>query len=677
MDTKKTLCVITVNAKNYRNNLFYDEVRRGINIEANLTDINVDFLFGFRHDIGKFSQASGIIFAPDGSPECKQLIDGIKSRYEVPVVQLDNQVNEASLAPEYDAFVGADNFHGGRKTAEYLATFLPERSSVLVIAGNEDLPFLSYNDRFAGFRSLGFFEVVDTLYGEFSHEVVYEKVDAYFQNHSIVPRAIVAFNDDSAIIARKALENKGIKECVVIAGFDGSAAGRAALSKGKLLCSYDQNPEELGRRSFHLFLDILSGKPVPKITLIKGALLTEKNIGVTFHAGVMNFLDRSLTPFSFRKRRYEIYGDTEERSIVDFKNELICPVVFGDVGRLSEWLKRIDADKFILVSDNHDFLSSERERLASVLSGAGLKVETLGFPGGEENKTSETLLRLVDGILEKGISKKSCLVLVGGGITGNVGGFAASILYRSIRFVHVPTTVMHMVDSSTGGKQAVNSRFGKNSLGNFLDSEFIFIDPKYLSSLPEREMRSGLAECIKHALCQDSDFAGFILEHADALAKKDMAVWGEVLKRTIRLKADIMQADSYELNEGMVLIYGHTIGNAIESASEYSLTHGESVGLGMLAAARLSAMLGIADQALVEDHVRILQATGLPTSIPKEIPFQRMVEFLAYDKKYTDKPLSFVLLSEVGKIFMENGVVPKAVSKEDVEKVIRSLYEKV
>ena len=159
MHVQKTLYVITVNADNYRNNLFYDEVRRGINIEANLTDINVEFLFGFGHPIEKFSEAIGVIFAPDGSKRCKDFIDTLKKRYHIPIIQIDNQVSDRSLAPEHDAFIGTDNYHGGELTARYLGSFLPRRSRVLIIAGNRDFLFLSYNDRLKGFQDSGYFEI--------------------------------------------------------------------------------------------------------------------------------------------------------------------------------------------------------------------------------------------------------------------------------------------------------------------------------------------------------------------------------------------------------------------------------------------------------------------------------------------------------------------------------------
>ena len=678
MHVQKTLYVITVNADNYRNNLFYDEVRRGINIEANLTDINVEFLFGFGHPIEKFSEAIGVIFAPDGSKRCKDFIDTLKKRYHIPIIQIDNQVSDRSLAPEHDAFIGTDNYHGGELTARYLGSFLPRRSRVLVIAGNRDFAFLSYNDRLKGFQDSGYFEIAKIVYGEFNHAKIYHEVADFFSKTATPPDAIMAFNDDSAVIARKALKNFQLHKKVLITGFDGSAAGRAALSKKQILCSYDQNPEDLGRQAFHLLCDVSENREVSPTTLLKGTLLTEKNIGITFYPGVENFLDRALIPSNFRKRRYELVTTDvlREKPLVEFRNELICPIFFGKKDDVCKVLRHIDADKFIIVSDNNIFLEKERKSMAQTLREEGLQVDEASFPFGEKNKTPEVLLGLVENILEKKISKTSCLILLGGGVTGNVGGFAASILYRGIRFVHIPTTVMHMVDSSTGGKQAVDTRFGKNSLGNFSEPECIFIDERLLETLPERELQSGLAECIKHALCQDSDLYDFIIKNVELLLKKkDIIAWHHVIGHTIALKTEIMNNDSYELNEGMILVYGHTLGNAVESASGYVFTHGEGVGIGMVAAAKIACRLGLATENLVTEHINILEAAGLPTKIPTNIPLSDILDFLLYDKKHTVKPLSFVLLSAVGKVYMHEGVVPVAVDKNIVEEVLQSLYE--
>ena len=231
-----------------------------------------------------------------------------------------------------------------------------------------------------------------------------------------------------------------------------------------------------------------------------------------------------------------------------------------------------------------------------------------------------------------------------------------------------------MVDSSTGGKQAVDTKYGKNTIGSFLEPEFIFIDHHYIQTLSERKIQNGLAECIKHALCQDEEFYTFILKNSEVLLKRGVAPHSRLVEETIKLKLAILDKDSYELNEGMVLVYGHTIGNAIESASRYKLTHGEAISIGMVAAAKISKALGISDDTLVEKHIAIFEKIGLPTRIPKELSRKTILEFLKYDKKYVDKPMTFVLLTHVGKIYMKDGIVPRQVEADVVTKVIDSLY---
>ncbi len=676
--SQKTLFVITVHTENYRNNLFFDEVRRGINIEANLQGVNVEFLFGFSHSLEIFGDALGIIFAPDGSATCKDFINNIKARHSIPIVQIDNRITDAKYAPSFDAFIGVDNAHGGIVTAEYLKSFLPSHSKILVIAGNEQLKFLSYNLRLDGFNkeSDGYFDTVGIVYGEFDHQLVYKRTHDYFTKGGVIPDAIFAFNDDSAIVAKKVLDEVGITQKILVAGFDGSAAGRVALSKGQIICSYDQDPENLGRKAFQIFMHIVEQRKFEKINLVRSTLLTRKNIGNTFYAGVINFLDRTLTPFSFRKRRYELCATSHApiKQISDYRNELVCPIFIGNKEELPQLLKQIDADKFILVSDNSSFLEAERESIANHLRKSGLVIDSASFQAGEKNKNPKTLVKLIDDILRDKISKKSCLVLLGGGITGNVGGLTASLLYRGVRFVHVPTTLMHMVDSSTGGKQAVDTKYGKNTIGSFFEPEFIFIDHRYSQTLSEREIRNGLAECIKHALCQDEKFYTFILNNSETLLKKEITTHSRLVEETVKLKLAILDKDSYELNEGMVLVYGHTIGNALESASHYKLTHGEAISIGMVAAAKISKELGIASDDLVTKHIAIFEKIGLPTRIPKELSREAILEFLKYDKKYVDKPMTFVLLTHVGKIYMKEGIVPKQVEPDIVKGVIDSLY---
>lgn len=673
-----TLYVLTVHSERYQNNLFYDEVRRGINIEANIRGLSVEFLFGFDHEPDHFSDAEGFIFAPDGSERCASLLREVKRRYAVPMVQIDNQVYDDALRPPSDAFLGTDNFHGGKAIAEYLESFLPKGSPVVVLSGSEHFPFLSYNDRLKGMKSTGYFDIRAVLNSEFDLSRAHDVFEEYIASGNAVPKAVMAFNDDSAIAARKVLNAHGLGGSVLVTGFDGSAAGRVALSRGDIICSYDQDPERLGTEAVRAYVGMQSGDvPVEPVRLIRGPLLTAGNIGCTFHAGVTDFLDRTLTPFSFRKRRYEILeSGSRPKPLRDFRNELICPVLFGPIEGIGKWLREIDADRFILVSDNNDFLRAERKRLVAALGAEGFAVDEVGFPGGENHKNPETLIALANEVLGKKITKKTCLVLVGGGITGNVGGFVASILYRGIRFVHVPTTVMHMVDSSTGGKQAVDSAFGKNSLGNFFEPEFIFIDERYLSTLPDQELRSGLAECVKHALCQDMEYCEMLEKGADSLFRgHDFRLWREIVQRTIRLKTLLMEADSYEINEGMAMVYGHTLGNAVESTSGYSMTHGEAISIGMVAAAEISERLGIGRPGLRVAHERILSSLGLPVRISRGLSEDRIMEFLLFDKKYTSDPLAFVLLRKVGMLYMKDGRVPQAVPADLIRQVIRHLYD--
>jgi len=343
----------------------------------------------------------------------------------------------------------------------------------------------------------------------------------------------------------------------------------------------------------------------------------------------------------------------------------------GIIEQLNKRISPFKPNKVILITDSN-VRKLHEERVSSLLK-QEFNVTLLEIPPGEENKTFQVYTALCNEIINAGATKKSFLVILGGGVVGNLAGFAASTVMRGLNFCHVPTTIMAQTDSTTGGKQAVNLPQGKNLLGCFNDPQFIIIDIDFLKTLPKREVSSGLAECIKHGLCQDPEFVNELLTRLNPNRDYTSEDYFSIVNKTVDLKIKILKIDPKEINEGKVLVYGHTIGHAIETLSCGKLSHGESISIGMIATAKASVLLGIADDSLVEIHETLLTQTGLPTKIPPGITPEAIIKQLSYDKKIAPTP-ELVLLEDVGKMHQIDGRIGYPVDKETLLRILKLCY---
>ena len=349
-------------------------------------------------------------------------------------------------------------------------------------------------------------------------------------------------------------------------------------------------------------------------------------------------------------------------------------IYFGiDVlNELNEKIKPYTPDKVIIVTENNINKIYGEKVLNRIKK--DFEADVISIPAGEKYKTPETYLNLCDELLSKEITKKSFIVLLGGGVLGNLGGFAASTIMRGLRFAYLPTTIMAQADSTTGGKQGVNTKAGKNLLGIFNDPEFVFIDFIFLRTLPKREIKCGLAECIKHALCQDKEFYEKLMEKLNAEAEYSLESLWWIIEKTLRLKMEILRIDPKEINEGKILVYGHTIGHAIETLSKGALNHGEAIAIGMACAGEISKILGFAGTKLVDKQKEILQKAGLPIKIPGEISKENIIKQLGYDKKYGYGGKEFILLDYIGKMANIEGKYGIRVKPELIEQAIDLCY---
>ena len=324
------------------------------------------------------------------------------------------------------------------------------------------------------------------------------------------------------------------------------------------------------------------------------------------------------------------------------------PIYIGAGLLSSDLLRRHVRASQVMVVTNETVAPLYLDQVLASLD--GLKVDTLVLPDGERFKTLATLEKVFDALLEKRHSRTTTLVALGGGVIGDMTGFAAACYQRGVDFIQVPTTLLAQVDSSVGGKTAVNHPRGKNMIGAFYQPKAVLIDTDVLKTLPPRELGAGLAEVIKYGLIRDADFLRWLEENMALLRAGDTAALVTAIERSCRNKADVVAADETEQGERALLNLGHTFGHAIETATGYSeWLHGEAVATGMLLAAKLSADLGWLTSAQVEQVSVLLEKAELPLAPPAGMTPAQFRELMAHDKKVLDGQLRLVLLKDLGK----------------------------
>tara|TARA_R110002073_G_scaffold11861_1_gene53308 strand:- start:90086 stop:91171 length:1086 start_codon:yes stop_codon:yes gene_type:complete len=292
--------------------------------------------------------------------------------------------------------------------------------------------------------------------------------------------------------------------------------------------------------------------------------------------------------------------------------------------------------------------------LNTVVDGlSGLQVETLILPDGEQFKSLAVLERVFDALLKGRHARTTTLVALGGGVVGDMTGFAAACYQRGIDFIQVPTTLLAQVDSSVGGKTAVNHPLGKNMIGAFYQPKAVVIDTDVLVTLPDRELSAGLAEVIKYGLIRDAEFFRWLEVNMELLLARDVAALSYAIERSCNNKAEVVAADETEQGDRALLNLGHTFGHAIETATGYGQwLHGEAVGAGMMMAARLSAAQGWLDPGLLGRIEVLLTSAGLPVTPPENMSADDFCCNMALDKKVHDGQLRLILLNDIGKAIL-------------------------
>ena len=299
-----------------------------------------------------------------------------------------------------------------------------------------------------------------------------------------------------------------------------------------------------------------------------------------------------------------------------------------------------------LVVTNETVAPLYLDRVVAALSEGGeIRVETVVLPDGEEHKNVDVLMKVFDKALDARLDRQTTFVALGGGVIGDMTGFAAASYQRGVHFVQIPTTVMAMVDSSVGGKTGVNHPSGKNMIGAFYQPRCVLIDTETLSTLPDREYASGMAEVVKYGLIRDADFFEWLEKHVDALMRRDDALVVRAIERSCVNKAQVVALDEREGGVRATLNLGHTFGHAIETGIGYGeWLHGEAVSVGMVMAADMSERLGWIDESVARRTLDLLKKFDLPTDVPERMTVETFEKLMAVDKKAANGKLRLILL---------------------------------
>jgi 3-dehydroquinate synthase len=313
------------------------------------------------------------------------------------------------------------------------------------------------------------------------------------------------------------------------------------------------------------------------------------------------------------------------------------------------------AKRYVVVADDR-VAGLFGGRLLASLAQAGIAADCITFPHGEASKNLATIGELASRLAQLGVDRKDGLIALGGGVTGDMTGFLASIYMRGIPFVQLPTTLLAQVDSSVGGKTGVDIPEGKNLVGTFYQPRRVYIDSEVLRELPEAEMLNGLAEVVKYGVIYDAPFFAELQAQRTAILARELPVLESVIARCCAIKAAVVAADEKEADLRRILNFGHTIGHAVEAASGYTLAHGMAVSMGMAAVAELAVRQGLLPQAEAETLRRLLLDYGLPVTIPPQFDRTRIKGYLKSDKKTVAGRVFFVLPTAIGTVVITDDV---------------------
>jgi 3-dehydroquinate synthase len=353
------------------------------------------------------------------------------------------------------------------------------------------------------------------------------------------------------------------------------------------------------------------------------------------------------------EKRREHYASFPMKINVDEKNvEQLArqiQVILGRyhlsaMGEYDVQVGRIDNPPYVdLIITDENVASFHLNKIKQTI---GHDIPSVIIPSGEEHKNLETVSHLWKSFLENGLDRKSTVTALGGGVIGDLTGFAASTYMRGISWIVIPTTLLSMVDASLGGKTGFDLPEGKNLIGSFHPPKLILADPSLLLTLSDRELRSGMAEVVKHGVISDPELFALCSNGMDWVK----ANLEEIVKRAMAVKIQVIEEDPYEKGIRAALNLGHTVGHAVELASRFELRHGEAIAIGMVVEAKYAERVGVADHGLADKIAETLSALGLPTQIPDALSHAEILRAMRVDKKKSAKAIRFALPAEIGRV---------------------------
>ncbi len=309
----------------------------------------------------------------------------------------------------------------------------------------------------------------------------------------------------------------------------------------------------------------------------------------------------------------------------------------------------LTSDKALIITDQHIY-SLYCQEVEGLLQSLGVNTHTAVVPSGEASKSFKEAEKLYTKALKAGLDRKSLIIALGGGVIGDLAGFVASTYMRGVPFIQVPTSLLAQVDSSIGGKVAINHPQAKNIIGSFYQPECVLMNIRTLATLPDREMSTGMAELIKHGIIRDDNLLKWLEENMNKMMERDIQSLTEGIARSCEIKAEVVSQDEKEQGLRAILNFGHTIGHAIESISGYGvLSHGEAVSIGMVAEAYIAKLRGLIEADYVDRMKKILISAGLPVTVP-DLDTDQLIELMRHDKKNTQGNIVFVLPTAPGQV---------------------------
>ncbi len=341
----------------------------------------------------------------------------------------------------------------------------------------------------------------------------------------------------------------------------------------------------------------------------------------------------------------------------------IC-IGYNILKKIGEILKPFNFSPKIAVVSNPTVFPLYGKEVCSSIRRSGFDILEVIIPDGEEHKNFNSLKRIFDELLNYKLDRSSALIALGGGVIGDITGFAASTYMRGISYIQIPTTLLSQVDSSVGGKTGINHELGKNMIGTFWQPKLVWIDVDTLKTLPKRELVAGIAEIIKYGVIYDRNLFDFLEQSRNEILKLNKKAIKYIIKRSCEIKAEIVSKDERESGLRSILNYGHTIGHAIETVTEYkSFLHGEAVAIGMYIEARLAQMLNLIDNSEVLKIRSLIDSYGLPSELPPSLKIEEIFLSMQLDKKAIAGELKFILPEKIGRVVIYKGITEKKIKK--------------